>query len=304
MNWLVLLHTFSGKHSANDRVSAWRALRRIGAVALASGAQILPERADCRVALRQIADTVRLAGGESVLLNVAQIEGQSDPELIARFHAERADASVALLAEIRAQQPDTATRGWLQRFERRVDALATADYFGAPALTTLRQALREAHLRVAPSVPKFRQVGAALAAYRGRVWVTAASPSIDGLACTWLIKRFIDRNAHVNFNGHVRTGDVAFDMSDGEFTHHAGHCALERMIFAFHLDAPALTMIGDIVHDLVMSDRPIKHPETAGIAAAVRGWRASGALSANELEGRSRGLFDGLYADFAMRGHA
>ncbi len=46
MDWLVLSYSLSSKASG-PRVSLWRRLRRLGAVSVAGGPQVLPDRPDC-----------------------------------------------------------------------------------------------------------------------------------------------------------------------------------------------------------------------------------------------------------------
>ena len=58
---------------------------------------------------------------------------------------------------------------------------------------------------------------------RGRTWVTRKGVYVDRIACAWLIRRFIDPDAQFRFvsgKGYrPRTGELRFDMFEGEFTH-------------------------------------------------------------------------------------
>ena len=59
-------------------------------------------------------------------------------------------------------------------------------------------------------------------------WVTRERPKVDRIACPWLIKRFVDRQAEFIYvpNEEVaayakRTGAIPYDIPGVEFGHHA-----------------------------------------------------------------------------------
>jgi hypothetical protein len=301
MTWLMIVITLAGGRAARARTAIWRDLHHIAAAAVGSGAYVLPDRPESRAAFDRIAGRVRAAGGSASQFVSAARDADEDARVIARFHAGRAALAEPLIARVsQLQRPGADALRSLQRVARQAQVIAAVDYFEAPACAALAREIRAARSRLEPAHAE-PLADVPIARYRGRVWVTAARPSVDALACAWLIRRFVDASAQIKFGSAPRGSDIAFDLDTGEFAHHGQTCAFERMVFAFRLDSAALTALGEIVHDLVMSDRRVRHPETAGLAAAVRGWRQSGQLSAVELEARARALFDGLYADFHAR---
>jgi hypothetical protein len=301
MQWLTLILTLSGVRSARTRTAVWRSLRQVAAVPLGTGVYVLPDRAECRAAFETVATRIARDGGTATQLRSTALDPDEDARIVMRFHQERAALAEPLITALSGlRQPGARSMTMLRRITAQAQVIADKDYFDAPACQNLTTALKAARGRLERTVSA-PPTDAPLARYRGRVWVTAARPSIDGLACAWLIRRFVDTSAQIRFGGVPRGAEVAFDLDSGEFAHHGNSCAFERMTFAFRLDAPALRLLGEVVHDLVMSDRRVRHPEAAGLAAAVRGWRRSGQLSAVELEARARALFDGLYADFDGR---
>lgn len=107
----------------------------------------------------------------------------------------------------------------------------------------------------------------------GALWVTKHRPKIDRIACPWLIRRFVDREATFLFVPPSAVVDVAdrfnataFDIEDCEWTHEGAHCTFDVMIKRFGLHHPALDTLATIVraadtnaHDLV--------PQAAGLLA-------------------------------------
>ncbi len=109
------------------------------------------------------------------------------------------------------------------------------------------------------------------------VWVTRQRPKIDRLACPWLIRRFIDRNAQILFVAPSEVSDVAdkfdatpFDIEDVFWSHREERCTFDTMIEEFNLETEPLKRLATIVrgadtncHDLA--------PESAGLLAASLG---------------------------------
>lgn len=118
---------------------------------------------------------------------------------------------------------------------------------------------------------------------------------MDRLACSWLIRRFIDPAARIEYGAPAAPGDVTFDLEDAEFGHTGSLCTFETMLRAFELNEAALSIVAQIVHEIDLRDGIYARPETAGIDAILAGW-----LTANlpdlELERHGGALFDGIYA--------
>jgi hypothetical protein len=134
-------------------------------------------------------------------------------------------------------------------------------------------------------------------AYRGKRWVTRPRPHVDRVATAWLIRRFIDPKARFAFStpASFPRGAIPFDAPGVEFGHHGADCTFETMLKRFRLSRPALTEIGEVVHDIDLGDGRFSRPEARGLDWALRGLLASNpddhAVLAAGLQ-----LFDGLYA--------
>jgi len=87
------------------------------------------------------------------------------------------------------------------------------------------------------------------------LWVTRSHVHVDRVACPWLIKRFIDSEAHFLFvpksqvNQVVQDrGAIPFDAPGVELGHHEGKCSFETIIDKYELTDPGLLRLAQIVH--------------------------------------------------------
>lgn len=138
----------------------------------------------------------------------------------------------------------------------------------------------------------------------GRTWVTRADVHVDRIASAWLIRRFIDPKARFKFvpaRGYTpRRGDLRFDMAGAEYTHVAEDCTFQTLLKRFHLRDPALTALGEIVHDIDCKDELFKRPETSGIQSLIRGIVRATPDDLVRIE-RGAAMLDDLYQSFARR---
>ncbi|MDP3410917.1 sulfurtransferase/chromate resistance protein [Bosea sp. (in: a-proteobacteria)] len=109
------------------------------------------------------------------------------------------------------------------------------------------------------------------------VWVTRTRPKVDRIACPWLIRRFVDRDAVFLFVSPAEVAAVAerfaatpFDI-DGVFWSHRGErCTFDVMIDEFGLATPALDRLAAIVRAADTATLE-SVPEAAGFLAASLG---------------------------------
>jgi hypothetical protein len=136
----------------------------------------------------------------------------------------------------------------------------------------------------------------------GRAWVTRQGVFVDRIASAWLIRRFIDPEARFKFvpaRGYrPEPGELRFDMFEAEYTHEGERCTFQTLVARFGLRDPALTALGEIVHDIDCKDEQFGRPETQGVARLLRGIADDTDADQERLERGGR-LFDDLYAAFA-----
>ncbi len=308
MSWLVLSYSLPTQSRSSPRVAVWRRLRRLGACPVAGGVQVLPEREECREAFQWLAQEIREAKGQALVMRVERFEGLADQQLAELFCAARAedyhavDAQAAKLEEtLKKARPKSISRARnaLARLRRQYADVARVDYFDcaegrrvALRLAAIEQLIAPPALS-APDLPK-----AAVADYRGRRWVTRPRPYVDRLACAWLIRRFVDPQAAIRYAERVEPDEIAFDMERGQFGHQGTLCTFETMCIAFGLDDPGLRAMAEIVHEIDLQDGRFIRPETAGVDAILDGWWKAN-VPDTEMEARGLTLYDALYGSLA-----
>ncbi|HEX8639760.1 MAG TPA: sulfurtransferase/chromate resistance protein [Allosphingosinicella sp.] len=137
---------------------------------------------------------------------------------------------------------------------------------------------------------------------RGRtVWVTRARPKVDRIACPWLIRRFIDRDALFLFVAPAdvsataeRFGATPFDVDGVRWSHRGELCAFDTMVEEFGLAGFApLAHLARIVRGADTA-RPDLAPQCAGLLAASLGLSRMYADDHQQLEA-GMVLYDALF---------
>ncbi len=109
------------------------------------------------------------------------------------------------------------------------------------------------------------------------LWVTRLRPKIDRIACPWLIRRFIDRNARFLYVASADVKPVAekfnatpFDIEDTFWSHRGDQCTFDTMLHEFGLTSPALKQLATIVRGADTDNHSLA-PESSGLLAASLG---------------------------------
>ena len=312
VTWVVFSYSLPTKSVSSPRVALWRRLRRLGAVSPAGSVQVLPAREECVEAFQWLAQEIRQAKGEAVVMRVEQFESLTDQQLIDLFHAAREEdyadleRQVVELGKAQGKRAKRAERSpakdELEKLRHRYLEIRRVDYFNSPAGDRVADQLSRIEQRLAPAPPtatagiETRSIGD----YRHRQWVTRPRPHVDRLACIWLIRRFVDATANIHYAEHAKSSEIAFDMDEGEFGHRGNLCTFEVMCLAFALDDPALRVMAEIVHEIDLQDGRYIRAEIAGIEAILNGWQQTNWPDA-EREAHGIAFFEGLYQVLATR---
>jgi len=134
-------------------------------------------------------------------------------------------------------------------------------------------------------------------------WVTHKNAAVDRIACPWLIRRFIDKDAEFLY---VEPGEVAriareldalpYDVDGAELGHVDGRCSFESILLKYGLDDPGLVRMARIVHGADVEADVDTSPEAAGLKAIAMGFRrVYGERDEEKLEAEM-GMYDALYA--------
>ena len=132
------------------------------------------------------------------------------------------------------------------------------------------------------------------------LWVTRHRPKIDRIACPWLIRRFVDRQARFLFVSPAevegvadRYGATPFDVEGTFWSHRGESCTFDTMIEEFQLDSPALQTLAEVVRG-ADTNRHGLHPAAAGLLAMSVGLSRQYRDDQEQLEA-GLALYDALY---------
>ena len=134
-------------------------------------------------------------------------------------------------------------------------------------------------------------------------WVTREHPHTDRIACPWLIKKFIDRDAEIVYVARddvlshaEREGAISFDAPGARYTHRDGLCSFEVLIEEYTLGGdPALALMAKVVHGADVSEDADSTPQSRGLEAIARGFMHLGVTDQEQLR-LELPVYDALYA--------
>ncbi|MGC4036885.1 MAG: chromate resistance protein [Chitinophagaceae bacterium] len=132
-------------------------------------------------------------------------------------------------------------------------------------------------------------------------WITREHPKIDRLACPWLIKRFIDKDAEILYVPYdnviseaKKLNAIPFDIPGVEFTHYGKDCTFDYFIKKYKIKDLAIHALAPIIRG-ADTDRHELSVQSAGL------WAISAGLAYNfkddyELLEKGMVIYDGLYS--------
>lgn len=134
-------------------------------------------------------------------------------------------------------------------------------------------------------------------------FVTRKNAAVDRIACPWLIRRFIDKEAEFLYVDPQDVARVArekdavpYDVEGVELGHVDGRCSFESVLLKYGLDDPALGRMATIVHGADIDADVNTTPEAAGLKAIAMGFRrVYGDRDDEKLEAQMP-VYDALYA--------
>lgn len=135
-------------------------------------------------------------------------------------------------------------------------------------------------------------------------WITRERVKVDRVACPWLIKKFVDRDAEFIFappdkvmDEASRLGAIPYDVKNVELGHHGKECSFEAILKKFKLtNDPALMLLGRIVNGADTDNTLYHQPEGAGLEAVAEGFRHLGFKDDHALNAAEWIVYDALYA--------
>lgn len=311
-SWLLLIYQLPSTHSP-ARVKVWRRLQRIGAVLLKNSAWVMPESGEAREDFEWLKAEIVASGGEAMVLVAHAPQQATEDEIVAAFRDARAKDFEALRKDASrllerwstrraAKSAGRALPQTLRRIRERARELEAIDFFRSPSSDEVGQlvAQLERHARRGQAMKASTETARdtlAVKDFKKKVWVTRPRPGVDRMASAWLIRREIDAKARFVFRTKPRESEIPFDMYTGDFGHHGELCTFEILAARFALRDPAVTSIGQIVHDLDMKEARYNRPETPAVGRLVEGLRQMHKDDATLLE-QGIAMFEALARSF------
>ena len=111
-------------------------------------------------------------------------------------------------------------------------------------------------------------------------WVTREHAKVDRIACPWLIKNFVDKDAEFLFVPADKVMQVAkeqnatpFDVQNVELGHHGEECSFDAIVKKYSLDKkdPSLAEVAKIVRGADTPNRSLT-PQSEGLLAIAYGF--------------------------------
>jgi hypothetical protein len=292
--------------NATARQRIWRSLKTSGAAALRDGVYLLPDREDCRNTLGRLAVDTRESRGAAHVLHVSE---QGAEDFISLF--DRSAEYATLLSDIEQARDGLSENTvhdalkYVRKLRKAFTKVAAIDFFPGEPQRQLDAALVELEMACArmlsPDEPH-AQTGVVErrhpSDYRGRLWATRQRPWVDRLASAWLIRRFIDPQARIQWlhmPADCPVDALGFDFDGATFSHVGSRVTFEVLATSFSLDSPAIAKLGRLVHYLDVGG--VQPPEALGVESVLAGLRETFGDD-DELLAAATTVLDGLLAGF------
>jgi hypothetical protein len=132
-------------------------------------------------------------------------------------------------------------------------------------------------------------------------WITRQRPKIDRIACPWLIKNFVDKDAEFIYVPKEKVFDLAkeftaipYDIPGAEYTHDGDFCTFDYIVKKHKITDPAVLQIAEIVRGADTDSFELA-AQSAGL------WAISAGLSYNirddhEMLKVGMKIYDALYS--------
>jgi len=135
-------------------------------------------------------------------------------------------------------------------------------------------------------------------------WITRTHVKVDRVACPWLIKKFVDKDAEFFYvpadqvmSDAEKLGAIPYDVNGVELGHHGKECSFEAIVKKYNLTSdPALALLAKIVNGADTDNTLWNQPEGAGLQAIAEGFRRLGFKDDHEINAAEWIVYDALFA--------
>jgi hypothetical protein len=134
-------------------------------------------------------------------------------------------------------------------------------------------------------------------------WITREHAKVDRIACPWLIKNFVDKDAeflfvpaHKVIEISKKENAIPFDVPNAELGHHGDECSFDAILKKYELDKidPKLLELAKIVRGADTPNRSLT-PQSEGLLAIAVGFSIN---SKDDFENMTKQfpVYDALYS--------
>ena len=135
-------------------------------------------------------------------------------------------------------------------------------------------------------------------------WITREHVKVDRVACPWLIKKFVDKDAEFYFvpadkvlADALRLKATPFDVQNVELGHQGKDCSFDAIVKKYGLENdPALVLLARIVNGADTDNSLHQQPEGPGLNAIAEGFRHLGFPDDHAINAAEWIVYDALYA--------
>ena len=132
-------------------------------------------------------------------------------------------------------------------------------------------------------------------------WITRERPKIDRIACPWLIKNFVDKDAEFIYVAKEKVFEkakelnaVPYDIPGAEYSHEGDKCTFDYIVKKHHINDRAVERLAVIVRGADTDSFELA-PQAAGL------WAISAGLSFNIKDDQKQlelgmKIYDALYS--------
>lgn len=287
-----------------NRLRIYRRLQKEGTLSLKDGVHLLPYSEDRYELFQWLSQEIKTLEGEMHFVTIEKIERLKNSEIIALFKNQAEESYTEIEKRISSfsidREKEHESRMILKKIVRDFEALHTIDFFHSPKGDMLKKAIQSIQVSFESSTIKAIVSLCNMDDYKRKKWQTRPKPFVDRMASAWLIRKFIDPEAHFIFASTVDEAIkdiITYDMDKATFTHIGDLCTFEVLVLAFSIEDGRVHHMAKIIHNLDLNDEKYITPEAEGIKLILSAIRRNEHDDIGILK-KSDQIFDYLYQSF------
>jgi len=299
--WLLTIAQLPTEDPAS-RMRVLRTLESLGAAVMREGVFLLPDTPANRQSLETLTDYIVKIHGSANVLQVNAVNAVQQMAFTRLFdRSARYENLIKTVESLRVgfghSDPSAISRV-VHKQRREFESIAALDFFPSAARDRAEAALAktDAEVRKLLFPTQSQQPLAPGEALLGRTWVTRKPLWADRLACSWLIRRFVDPEAKLTWLEKTQplpADAIAYGFEGAHFANSETRVTYEEMLVKLDLAKnAALVKIASIVHFLEIRGTPVA--EAAGVQTLLQGAQRR-SNSESELLAEAEKTFDLLY---------